>query len=279
MKLMPNIFFIPFYSILFFSDSFSEIMKTGKNPDSNKALCDGLNSSASPQQVRGKEPRSNFSDELTNYKFALIRYKPLDDSSEMRNLFHRAEGGKTRVPTHLLYEVCDDLSLSFSVPDSIGQPRKLPHDKFHASAMSPVGYDLQSLLRAIRRLRLLRNLSCNSLIKAEIDKEVFDHFVQQAKEACITLGIATAQIDAIASTPLDSPLPVPWEVEDGIRQEILVDGKCLEGFPQKLKQKTEDLQQEHGKRSKADTCVYLSFYFSVGKKKIRFPGLSRRLSI
>ena len=312
MKLMQKVFFIPFNSILFFSDSFSEIIKTGKNTDGNEARCDDWMSNASSQQVRGKEPRSNFSDQQLNYsKFALIvtnefpkalrqtfrtmwnntfgnmtGFKPWDDSSEVRNLFLKAEGGKTRVPTHLSYEEWDFVALiqatilsrSFAMPDSAGQPRKVPHCKFHASVMGPVGYDLESSLHAIHQLRLLRNLFWHPL-RVEIDKETFDHYVQQAKEAFIALGIATAQIDAIVSTSLDLPPPVPSEVEDGIRQEILVDAMCLEGFKQKLKKKIEDFQQEHDKRSKAATCVCLSFYFFVGKKKIRLPGSSRCLSI
>ena len=213
-------------------------------------------------------------------------FKPWDDSPDVRKLFLKAEGGKTRVPTHLSYEEWDFVALiqatiharSFTGPDSKGQRRKLPHGKFHASVVSPVGYDLESSLHAIHQLRLLRNLFWHPL-RVEIDKETFDHYVQQAKEAFIALGIATAQIDAIVSTPLDLPPPVLSEVEDGIRQEILVDAMCLEGFKQKLKKKIEDFQQEHDKRSKAATCVCLSFSFFVGKKKIRLPGSSRCLSI
>ena len=258
---------------MIFSDSFSEIMKTGEN-------------TASSQKVREKELRSNFSDEQLNYfKFAQIvttefpralrqtfrtmwdnkfenmtGFKPWDDSPDVRKLFLKAESGKTRVPIHLSYEEWDFVALthatiharSFAKPYSKGRRRKLRHGKFHASVMSLVGYDLESSFRAIHQLRLMRNLFCHSL-KAEIDKETFDHFVQQAKEAFITLGIATDKIDAIALKESDSPRPVPCEVEDGIRQEVLTDVKYLEGFRGNkseeiitmLKQKIEDLQQEH----------------------------------
>ena len=204
-------------------------------------------------------------------------FKPWDDSPDVRKLFLKAEGGKTRVPTHLSYEEWDFVALiqatiharSFTGPDSKGQRRKLPHGKFHASVVSPVGYDLESSLHAIHQLRLLRNLFCHSL-KAEIDKETFDHYVQQTKEAFIALGIATDKIDAIALKESDSPPPpppVPCEVEDGIRQEVLTDVKYLEGFRGNkneeiitmLKQKIEDLQQEHRQTIKF-----------VGRKKIDF---------
>ena len=136
-------------------------MKTGKNTDSHEARCDDWKSRSSSQQVRGKELRSNFSDEQLNYfKFSLIvtkefpralrqtfrtmwdnkfgnmtGFKPWDDSPDVRKLFLKAESGKTRVPTHLSYEEWDFLALiqatiharSFTGPDSKGQHRKLPH--------------------------------------------------------------------------------------------------------------------------------------------------------
>ena len=285
------------FILMIFSDSFSEIMKTGEK-------------TAPSQKVREKERRSNLSDKQLNYfKFAQIvttefpralrqtfrtmwdnkfgnmtGFKPWDDSPDVRNLFLMAEGGKTRVPTHLSYEEWDFLSLihatiharSFTGPYSKGQPLKLPHDKFLASVVSPVGYDLESSLHAIHQLRLLRNLFCHSL-KAEIDKETFDHYVQQAKEAFIALGIATDKIDAIALKESDSPPPtVPCEVEDGIRQEVLTDVKYLEGFRGNkseeiitmLKQKIEDLQQEHRQTIKL-----------VGRKKSIFTDLLHGLMV
>ena len=288
---------MPFnFILMIFSDSFSEIMKTGEK-------------TAPSQKVREKERRSNLSDKQLNYfKFAQIvttefpralrqtfrtmwdnkfgnmtGFKPWDDSPDVRKLFLKAEGGKTRVPTHLSYEEWDFLSLihatiharSFTGPYSKGQPLKLPHDKFLASVVSPVGYDLESSLHAIHQLRLLRNLFCHSL-KAEIDKETFDHYVQQTKEAFIALGIATDKIDAIALKESDSPPPVPCEVEDGIRQEVVTDVKYLEGFRGNkseeiitmLKQKIEDLQQEHRQTIKL-----------VGRKKSIFTDLLHRLMV
>ena len=269
-------------------------MKTEKNTDSHEAWCDDWKSRSSSQQVRGKELRSKFSDEQLNYfKFSLIvtkefpralrqtfrtmwdnkfgnmtGFKPWDDSPDVRKLFLKAEGGKTRVPTHLSYEEWDFFALiqatiharSFAGPDSKG----------HASVMNPVGYDLESSLHAIHQLRLLRNLFCHSL-KAEIDKETFDHYVQQAKEAFIALGIATDEIDAIASTASDWCPWVPCEVEGGIRQEILADVKRFGGCKRKLKRKIDDLEQAHDKRSKATTCVCLYFVFLLVKNR-RFPG-------
>ena len=286
------------FILMIFSDSFSEIMKTGEN-------------TASSQKVHEKELRSNFSDEQLNYfKFAQIvttefpralrqtframwdnkfgnmtGFKPWDDSPDVRKLFLKAESGKTGVPTHLSYEEWDFFALiqatiharSFTGPDSKGQRRKLPQCKFHASVVSPVGYDLESSLHAIHQIRLLRNLFCHSL-KAEIDKETFDHYVQQAKEAFIALGIATDEIDAIASTASGWFPRVPCEVEGGIRQEIFADVKRLGGGKRKLKPKIDDLEQEHDKRSKATTCVCFSFCFFVCKKQA-FPRIVKPLYV
>ena len=271
-----------------------------ENTESHRKRSDDLKSNVSPQQVRGKEPWSNFSDEQLNYfKFALIvinefskalrkmfrtmwdrtfgnrlGFKPWDDSLEVRNLFLIAEGGRTIVPTHLSYEEWSVVSLvhatifarSFAIPDSRGhhrtlaelyiKPRRLPPNKFHTSVISPSGCDLESSVLAIDQLRLLKNYFSHSL-RAEIDKVTFDHLVQLAKEAFIALGIATAQIDAIALIAFDSPSLVVCEVEDGIKQDIGANVNFLEGFSSSLEESgeiIETLRPEHDQTSKAATC-------------------------
>ena len=238
---------------MIFSDSFSEIMKTFSDEQLNYFKFAQIVATEFPRALR-QTFRTMWDNKFEN----MTGFKPWDDSPDVRKLFLKAESGKTRVPIHLSYEEWDFVALthatiharSFAKPYS--KLRKLRHGKFHASVMSLVGYDLESSFRAIHQLRLMRNLFCHSL-KAEIDKETFDHLVQQAKEAFITLGIATDKIDAIALKESDSPPPVPCEIEDGIRQEVLTDVKYLEGFRGNKseeiitmwKQKIEDLQQEH----------------------------------
>ena len=287
-----------------------------ENTESHRKRSDDLKSNVSPQQVRGKEPWSNFSDEQLNYfKFALIvinefskalrkmfrtmwdrtfgnrlGFKPWDDSLEVRNLFLIAEGGRTIVPTHLSYEEWSVVSLvhatifarSFAMPDSRGhhrtlaelymKPRRLPPNKFHTSVISPSGCDLESSVLAIDQLRLLRNYFSHSL-RAEIDKVTFDHLVQLAKEAFIALGIATAQIDAIALIAFDSPSLC--EVEDGIKQDIGANVNFLEGFSSSLEESEEIMEawrSEHDQTSKAATCLPLVFFFLLVKKQKRFLG-------
>lgn len=284
-----------------------------ENTESHRKRSDDLKSSVSPQQVRGKEPWSNFSDEQLNYfKFALIvknpfhkalrqtfrtmwdntfgsiiGFKPWDDSLEVRNLFLMAEGGGTRVPTHLSYEEWEFSTLlhatiyarSFSMPDSRGhhrtlsdlyvKPCRLRLDEFHTSVISPVGCDLESLALAIDQLRRLRNFLFNSF-RAKIDKVTFDHLVQLAKEAFIALGIATAQIDAIALIAFDSPSLVLCEVEDGIKQDIGANVNFLEGFSSSLEESEEiieALRQEHDQTSKTSTCLPFFFLFLLVKNK------------
>ena len=289
-----------------------------ENTESHRKRSDDLKFSVSPQQVRGKEPWSNFSDEQLNYfKFALIvknhfhkalcqtfrtmwdntfgniiGFKPWDDSLEVRNLFLKAEGGKTRVPTHLSYEEWEFSTLlhatiyarSFARPDSRGHHRNLSFlyvrprlplpNKFHTSVMSPVGCDLESSVLAIDQLRMLRNYFSHSL-RAEIDKVIFDHLVQLAKEAFIALGIATAQIDAIALIAFDSPSLVLCEVEDGIKQDIAANVNFLEGFSSSLEESEEIIEamrQENDQTSKTATCLpfFLSFFLV---KKNTFPWI------
>ena len=289
-----------------------------ENTESHRKRSDDLKSSVSPQQVRGKEPWSNFSDEQLNYfKFALIvknpfhkalrqtfrtmwdntfgnvvGFKPWDDSLEVRNMFLMAEDGQTRVPTHLSYEewgfstllYATNYARSFAMPDSRGdlrtlselyvRPRKLPPYKFHTSVMSPVGCDLESLALVIDQLRLLRNYFSH-LSRAEIDKVTFDHFVQLAKETFIALGIATAQIDAIALIAFDSPSLVVCEVEDVIKQDIGANVNFLEGFSSSLEESEEiieALRQGYDQTSKTATCLPFFLSFLLVKPKT-FPWI------
>ena len=285
-----------------------------ENTESHSKRSDDLKSSVSPQQVRGKEPRSNFSDEQLNYfKFALIvknpfhkalrqtfrtmwdntfgsliGFKPWDDSLEVRNMFRMAEGGQTRVPKRLSYEEWEFSALlratiyarAFSMPDNRGhhrtlfdlyvKPRGLRLDEFHSSVISPVGCDLESLALAIDQLRRLRNNFLFNSLRAEIDKVTFDHLVQLAKEAFIALGIATAQIDAIASIAFDSPSLVLCEVEDGIKQDIGANINFLEGFSSSLEESEEiieALRQEYDQTSKTATCLPFFLSFLLVKNK------------
>ena len=173
-------------------------------------------------------------------------YQLWDDSTAVRTLFLATEGGKTKVPTHLSYEQWDCTALfqatiyawSFALPDSKGHHRtlvelyvkhhKVPHGKFHSAVVSPGGNKAETFALAIDQLRLLRNALCHS-DKSEIDKPIFDQYVQHAKEAFKALGVKTDPIDAIGGlTESDFPTKEVRKLEEGIKQETQAYIKFLE---------------------------------------------------
>ena len=169
-----------------------------------------------------------------------------DDSPVVRNLFVSAEGGTTRLPTHLSYSEWDCTALfqatifaqSFALPDSSGRCRKLsdlyakprgvPHGRFHASVVSPSGNNAETFALAIDQLRLLRNSLCHSTT-SEMDKITFDQRVQHAKDAFKALGATTAVIDAVGSlTESDFPTNEVHKLEQRMREEFQAYIKFLE---------------------------------------------------
>ncbi|KAL9983926.1 hypothetical protein ACROYT_G006172 [Oculina patagonica] len=174
-------------------------------------------------------------------------FQPWDDSIVVRNLFLAAEGGKTKVPTHLSYDEWDCTALfqatiyarSFALPDSTGhhrtlndlyvKPHKLPLGRFHASVASPGGNKAETFALAIDQLRLLRNSLCHSS-SSEIDKPTFDQYVQHAKDAFKAFGVKTDPIDVIGGlTESDFPTKEVRKLEQGIKEETRAYIKFLEG--------------------------------------------------
>ena len=171
-----------------------------------------------------------------------------DDSPVVRNLFVSAEGGTTRVPTHLSCNDWDCTALfqatifaqSFALPDSSGRRRTLsslyvksrgvPHGSFHVSVVSPVGNNAETFALAIDQLRLLRNSLCHSK-SPEMDKITFDQRVQHAKDAFIALGATTAVIDAVGSlTESDFPTNEVHKLEQRMMEEFQAYIKFLEAM-------------------------------------------------
>ena len=145
-----------------------------------------------------------------------------DDSPTLRNLFLTAEGGTTKVPTHLSYEEWDCTALfkatiyakTFAVPvvTSTGHNTMvklsdryvtpygvLPHGSFHKSVVSPRGNKDETFALAIDQLRLLRNSHFHSNNSA-MDRATFDQRLQLSKDAFKALGVMTDQIDEVEST-------------------------------------------------------------------------------
>lgn len=164
-----------------------------------------------------------------------------DDSSAVRTLFVAAEGGKTKVPTHQSYNEWDCTALFqatiFAQAFAIGgvrlrelylEPRGVHHGSFHASVVSPVGDNAETVALAIDQLRLLRNSLCHSA-SSEMDKITFDQRVNYAKDAFNALGVTTASIDAIGSlTESDFPTNEVRKLELRIKEETRAYVKFLE---------------------------------------------------
>ncbi|XP_078354075.1 uncharacterized protein LOC144638723 [Oculina patagonica] len=140
-------------------------------------------------------------------------FLPWNDSTFVRNLFRKTEGGRTRVPTHLSYEEWGFTSLfraticarSFALPDISGQHRTLKDlyvkprhcdERFHASVVSPEGNDDETFALAIDQLRLLRN-SIHHSLSCKMENEEFRQYVQLAKDAFKALRVTTSSIDAV----------------------------------------------------------------------------------
>ena len=193
-----------------------------------------------------KALRQTFKQMWNNTFTSLPGFQSWDDSNAVRNLFLSTEGGASKVPTHLSYDEWDCTVLfqatiyarSFALPDSKGhhrilhdlylRSRKLPRGIFHSSVVSPTGDDAETFALAIDQLRLLRNSLCH-LNKSELDKIVFDRYVQLAKDAIKALGVDTKPIDAVGSlTESDFPTEKVRKLEDAARKELLKRNEFLE---------------------------------------------------
>ena len=178
-------------------------------------------------------------------------YQLWDDSTAVRKLFLRTEGGTTKVPIHLTYEEWDCTALfqatiyakSFALPDSTGhdktlsdlyvKPRKVAHGMFHASVVSTSANNAETFALAIDQLRLLRNSLCHSHT-SEIDKPTFDRYVQHAKNAFTALGVTTDPIDVIGGlSESDFSINKVQELEKRIKElekRIMEETQAYLGF-------------------------------------------------
>ena len=194
-------------------------------------------------------------------------YQPWDDSIAVRNMFLAAEGGKTKVPTHLPYEEWDCSALfqatiyakSFALPVTAGlhrtlsdlylKHRKPPYGTFHSSLVSSGGNDAETFAMAIDQLRLLRNAFCHSF-SSEIDKKTFDQYIQHTKDAIKALGVTTDPIDAVGSlTKAHFPTEKVSKLNDDITKELQTENSFLrENVEDELMGLRSDLAQSRQER-------------------------------
>ena len=93
---------------------------------------------------------------------------------------------------------------SFRSPDGTGnlktldelyvKPRGVPHGEFHNSVISANGDPYETFALSIDQLRRLRNSLCHST-STELDQNMFDQYVNLAKDAFEALSVKTDSID------------------------------------------------------------------------------------
>ena len=176
-------------------------------------------------------------------------YHPWNNSITVRNMLLGTEGGKIKIPTHLLYEEWDCTALfqapiyaqSLALPDRAGHHRTLsdlylkhrkpPHKTFLSSVLSPRGNNAEKFALTIDQLRLLWNAFCHSF-GCEIDKKTFDQYMQHTKDTIKGLGVTTDPNNAVGSLtesdfPTEKVLQVRrWHHKGVADRNHISQGKC-----------------------------------------------------
>ena len=169
-------------------------------------------------------------------------FQAWDDSTAVRKLFAKAEGGRTKVPVDRSYEEWDCTALfqatiysrAFAIHhrtlnDVYVKPRGLLHGYFHPSVVNITGNNEETQALAIDQLRLLRNSLCHST-SSKITKATFDQYVKHARDAFQALKVSTDPIDAVGGLlESDFPINVVRKLEQDINEENKSYIKFLEG--------------------------------------------------
>jgi hypothetical protein len=175
---------------------------------------------------------------------------PWDDSTTVRNMLLKSEGGKADIPTTKSIEEWDCTALfkatiyakTFGAPSCKGSTlndlylRKVkpPPGSFHLSVQSSTGNQDETNALAIDQLRLLRNTLCHSL-KPEIVKTDFDNYVQLVTNALTEVNIDTAFVDTIGQMSEDNfPTERVQELHECRVKELQVNSVFHESVEQKL---------------------------------------------
>jgi hypothetical protein len=185
-------------------------------------------------------------------KVAAVRpgFIPWDDSTTVRNMLLKSEGGKADIPTTKSIEEWDCTALfkatiyakTFGVPSSKGSTLndlylkkvKPPPGSFHSSVQSSSGNQDETNALAIDQLRLLRNTLCHSP-KPEIVKTDFDNYVQLVTNALTVVNIDTAFVDSIGQMSEDDfPTERVQELHECRVKELQVNSMFHENVEQQL---------------------------------------------
>ena len=188
---------------------------------------------------------------------------PWDDSTTVRNMLLKSEGGKTGIPTTKSIEEWDCTALfkatiyakTFGVPSSKGSTLndlylkkvKPPPGSFHSSVQSSTGNQDETYALAIDQLRLLRNTLCHSP-KPVIVKTDFDKYVQLVTNALTAVNVDTAFVDTIGQMSEDDfPTEKVQELHECLLNELRANSVFHENMEQKLSsidERTENVEEK-----------------------------------
>ena len=196
---------------------------------------------------------------LWDSKIAVLPgYQVWDDSTAVRNMLLKSEGGKTGIPINQSIGEWDCTALfqatiyakTFGSSSGKG-PTKTLNDLFlkkkkpaavlfHPSVNSPTGNQDETYALAIDQIRLLRNKLCHSA-KSEIVKADFDQFVQLAKNALTAAKLSTTSIDGIGGlTEDDFPTEKVAKLNELVQKELQSMNRFLQG---EMKETTSGIDQ------------------------------------
>ena len=184
---------------------------------------------------------------LWDSKIAVLPgYQVWDDSTAVRNMLLKSEGGKTGIPINQSIAEWDCTALfqatifaktfgssgkkaTKTLNDLYLRVKKPAPGSFHPSVNSPTANQDETYALAIDQIRLLRNTLCHSA-KPEISKADFDQFVQLAKDALTVAKVSTTSVDAIGGlTEDDFPTAKVNKLNTSFQKELQARIQFLEG--------------------------------------------------
>ena len=189
---------------------------------------------------------------------------PWDDSTTVRSLLLKYEGGKTDIPTGKSIQEWDCTALfkatiyakTFGVPSSKGSTLndlyvkkvKPAPGSFHSSVQSSTGNEDETYALAIDQLRLLRN-KLSHPPRVGIVKTNFDVYVQLVTNAFTAVNVDTSFVDAIGRLNEDDfPTEKVQDLEERRTKELQAINMLLEYIAEQklssIDQRTENMGKQ-----------------------------------
>ena len=232
---------------------------------------------------------------LWDSKIAVLPgYQVWDDSTAVRNMLLKSEGGKTGIPINQSIGEWDCTALfqatiyakTFGSSSGKG-PTKTLHDlylkkkkpaavPFHPSVNSPTGNQDETYALAIDQIRLLRNTLCHSP-KLGIAKADFDQFVQLAKDALTAAKVSTTFVNTIGGlTEDDFPTAKVNKLNKSFQKELQAMNQFLQsdmkettnGIDERTREMKEMISEMYERLMKPSEAANTSSESSVSGKNV-----------